>query len=500
MANNSLNKEKDNIDKLRELEAKEKLANKKRVITLAIIAAVILVVAAYVVSLILFEAARPWMISITIGVLYIALWSLIRFKTDFNYVSLYIVTNVCLSIACIPLYCISGTPRILSFGFALAIFVSAVVLLVKCLMDMERTRKGMEYKYDEIEYATTFIFTLIGGVMFSIALGLIFTGLTRALFIGGGIFIMFCIMSILPNMVDCFDGLEFWMVVFYIILGLTGIAFLIVSYNFTVMAIALFAAIVFSGTILALGDEDFFAATGVGALLAGVAVLVLLFGHVYTNGDFYIKDGVLISYSGTEEVVVIPEEVTSINKKAFKNAGPKKNMKEVVLHDGITDIGKKAFKNCDALETVVIPDGVKTLSEGAFYNCSSLKSITVAGSVSEISLNVFWGCIELEEVILEEGIKKIGSNAFYNCGMLESVVLPESLEYLGSFSLSGCDKLSEVYIHSGIDSIGGRIFEYNDSKITVYFYGTEEEWNDIEKSKSPKWNGGAKVDVVYNHE
>ena len=72
MANNSLNKERTNAEKILVIENKEKRAVVKTVLTILMVVAIVLAVAAVVVSFILFEAARPWMISVLIGIVYIA--------------------------------------------------------------------------------------------------------------------------------------------------------------------------------------------------------------------------------------------------------------------------------------------------------------------------------------------------------------------------------------------------------------------------------------------
>lgn len=512
MANNSLNNERSNQDKLLQMQKKAAEARKKQITAISIIAAIILAIAAFVVCIIIFENARPWMIATTIGVAYAVLWNLLRYNTDFDYVPWYMFTNICLAIACIPLYCISTVTRAYAFGFALAVLTSAIGLLVQCWGDMSVEKKkkntysyyNTEYvnmytfKYDGKEYFTTFFSTLIGGILFSIAFGLIFTGLARAIVIGCAIALVYIVMSYFATALYYDESVSGTFVVFHLVLAITGIAFLFVNYNFTALAICLFAAVVLSSIIIVIlrGESEWFWGVGAGALLAGIAVLVLLFAYVPVTDGFVIEDGVLISYGGSEEIVVIPEEVTEIRKKAFKHAGPRKNMKEVVLHNGITTIGEKAFKNCDALVSVTIPDGVKTMGTYVFENCDSLKSAVIPGSLEVVADYAFYNCLALESVTFEEGVTGIGMDAFYNCDKLVSVVLPESMDTLSGYCFGGCDRLTDIYVNSKLGYINARILEYGASKKNVHYYGTEEEWDSIEKSN--KWNRGTDVEIVYN--
>lgn len=505
MANNSLNNERSNQDKLLQMQREASEARKEKIKILLVIAAIILAIAAFVVCIILFDAARPWMIATTIGVAYAALWNLLRRKTSFDYVPWYMFTNICFAIACIPLYCISTTTRAYAFGFALGVFISAIGLLVQCRGDMEKRqnkyhRYVYDFKYGDIEYFTTFFSTLAGGILFSIAFGLIFTGIARALIIGCGIAITLITMSALTRVLYYDDDMTISFMVLVSLLAATGLAFLFVNYNFTMLAICLFAGTILSSVIFAIlhSENEWFWGVGGGALLAGIAVLVLLFAYVPITDGFVIKDGVLLSYNGTEEIVVIPEEVTEIGDKAFKHVGPRKNMKEVVLHGGITIIGDKAFKNCDALVSVTIPDGVKTIGTYVFEDCNSLKSAVIPGSLEVVESAAFWGCGALESIILEEGVTKIGTNAFFNCDKIVTVVLPESMKNMEAYCFDSCERLTDIYINSKLDYIGGRILQGGASKKTIHYYGTEEEWNSIEKSKSPKWDRGADIEVVYN--
>lgn len=482
MANNSLNNERSNQDKLLQMQREASEARKEKIKILLVIAAIILAIAAFVVCIILFDAARPWMIATTIGVAYAALWNLLRAKTDFDYVPWYMFTNICLAIACIPLYCISTTTRAYAFGFALGVFISAIGLLVQCRGDMEKRqnkyhRYVYDFKYGDIEYFTTFFSTLAGGILFSIAFGLIFTGLARALIIGCGIALAYIVMSYFATALYYDSDVSTVFIVLDVVLGLTGIAFLFVNYNFTALSICLFAAVVLSSVIIAIlrGESEWFWGVGAGVLLAGIAVLILLFAHVPVTDGFVIKDGVLISYGGTEEIVVIPEEVTEIGKKAFKHVGPRKNMKEVVLHDGITSIGARAFKNCDALKSVTIPGSVSVISDQAFGQCDNLESVTI-----------------------EEGVTGIGVEAFISCVSLNSIDLPESLTEIRSYAFQSCISLKEIYLPVSLKTMVSGVF-YGDN-LTIHYAGTEDEWNNIEVPKGlyTKWKSGAKYEIVYN--
>jgi len=241
-------------------------------------------------------------------------------------------------------------------------------------------------------------------------------------------------------------------------------------------------------------------------------------------------------------------KVTSIGKYAFENMGYGVNVQipiiSITIGDGITNIGSGAFRYCTALTSVTIPDSVTSIGNWAFDNCINLKSITIPDSVTSIGERAFqfcdnlksvyasnletWckisflgpgsnplqngadlylngtkvtmlqipdsvtsiggyafsGCSSLESVTIPDSVTSIGGYAFSGCSKLTSVTIPDSITSIGGYAFSGCSKLTSVTIPDSITSIGGYAFRNCDSLTDIYFTGTEEEWNAIEKSNA----------------
>ena len=96
-----------------------------------------------------------------------------------------------------------------------------------------------------------------------------------------------------------------------------------------------------------------------------------------TAGDFVLKKGfgndiILEKYTGSGGHAVIPE--------------------------GVTTIGEKAFKDCSALAGVSIPEGMYQISSGAFEGCTGLVSVSIPESVRRIGSRAFFRCSALAEV------------------------------------------------------------------------------------------------------
>ena len=473
------------------------------------VVAVICAIAAVVFGCIYFESAKHWIIAITIGVAYAGIWNLIRWKygAPSGYYILYAVINIGLGIACIPLYCVSDVTRAYAFGFALGIFVSAIGLLIQSKLD-KNEMEDLSYEHQVSLYS---IFA--GGILFAISIGCLCKGTVATLVIGCCTAIVYVISICVKYWTVGRDNDSFMVLLTFLNLALmiVGLVFMFISYNFAILAICLLSAATFPFIVVLIGDgfDSNWWLVFIGGLLI-IAAVSWLSMHKLDTDTFVIENGILISYGGAEEVVVIPEEVVAIDDKAFDFKGPQTNMKQIVFHDEITSIGEKAFQNCDALTTVTIPAGVTTISESvfrdcdnlasvimhdniksieanAFRDCDALTTVTIPGSVKSIPDNAFRRCNKLASVTIEEGVTEIGDNAFTGCFSLTSVQLPDSMQTLGMQCFSDCTGLTDIYIGEGVTFLGAQIFA-SGAVITIHYSGTETQWDNIKTEWPFKWS------------
>ena len=69
--------------------------------------------------------------------------------------------------------------------------------------------------------------------------------------------------------------------------------------------------------------------------------------------DFVINENdVLTKYTGSDDVIVIPDGVREISWGTFN--GKKETMKEVVIPESVEEIGNGVFSYCPNLEKVMI--------------------------------------------------------------------------------------------------------------------------------------------------
>ncbi len=66
--------------------------------------------------------------------------------------------------------------------------------------------------------------------------------------------------------------------------------------------------------------------------------------------NFVIENGVLKKYNGTDENVIIPEEVTAIGHSAFSRC---ESLASVVIHAGVVSVGSFVFFGCKNLKIIL---------------------------------------------------------------------------------------------------------------------------------------------------
>ena len=194
-------------------------------------------------------------------------------------------------------------------------------------------------------------------------------------------------------------------------------------------------------------------------------------------------------------------------------------IKEIVISDGVTNIGDKAFQQCYAVESVTIPDSVISIGDYAFWLCESLESIVIPDSVVSIGTYALSGCSSLSSITLGSGVSSIGELAFSytesltaisvsesnTCftdedGILfdsslttlfcypakkagDSYVIPNGIEVIDQGAFLGCEELTSVTIPVSVTQISVYAFSDCDSLASVYYAGTESQWDKINIEK-----------------
>ena len=138
-------------------------------------------------------------------------------------------------------------------------------------------------------------------------------------------------------------------------------------------------------------------------------------------GDFTLMniDGqvYLISYTGSETDVVVPEGVNVIYSYAF---GEDVEVESVTLASTVKEIMDGAFYYSN-VKTVVANEGLENIGYYAFYY-SDLQSINLPSTLVEIEEQAFYGCDLSGIIAIPASVTTIGSQAFRGTGALTFLV------------------------------------------------------------------------------
>lgn len=195
--------------------------------------------------------------------------------------------------------------------------------------------------------------------------------------------------------------------------------------------------------------------------------------EVASTSPFEIDSkGVLTKYTGTDSEVILPDNVTKINSRAFEN---NTSVEKIIVNESCTNIANSAISNCQNLKEVVINS--KSIAFGTSSTCVlGTNNLKVTGyPYSEVplycekftnltfnpleqpeeekftidsngTLTRYWGHDEV--VTVPDGVTKIGSKAFNKNNTMKKLILPESCTAFSRSSLTDCTALTYIDIGS----------------------------------------------------
>ncbi len=210
--------------------------------------------------------------------------------------------------------------------------------------------------------------------------------------------------------------------------------------------------------------------------------------------DFWIVNGELKKYLGSNKKVVVPDGVVSIGKAFAEND----NLQKVIVPRSVKKIGKQAFFKCVNLKEVELCDGLEIIDNMAFTHCVRLTKIAIPSTVKRIGDSAFSQCVKLKTLELCEGLQVIDGWAFDNC-CLKELVLPSTLTWIGSYSFARNDGLTLTLSNNlnvaqcqknsleqmfGVRQLSGIIIEKDiafDPHILVYAFGKMKTYRNYSK-------------------
>lgn len=213
---------------------------------------------------------------------------------------------------------------------------------------------------------------------------------------------------------------------------------------------------------------------------------------VAATSDFQIDGTKLLKYTGTAQVVSIPDGIREIAEEAFAGND---NLIKVTIDGDVEKIGYRAFAQCRALRTIETGDSVMEIETAAFSNNPSLESVSLGAGVRNIGSGVFAGDSLLHTITVSEEnpylsyrngalyddeqtvlyafmpnydveiyslpstVSEIKAYAFWGNPYIEYVRIGSELKSISAYAFSNCMNLKEVTIPLAVRSIEAKAFE-----------------------------------------
>ena len=194
-------------------------------------------------------------------------------------------------------------------------------------------------------------------------------------------------------------------------------------------------------------------------------------------------DGIEITSIKRQEefkILLVPsiingKTVTKIGNKAFESKA-ENYAKNIVFPESVTEIGTEAFKDVSSMN-LTFKGKITSIGESAFENCSSLASITLAPGMKSIPFSAFASCSALQFAQIPNGVETIEENAYEKCSSLKMVILPKSVTTIEHSAFLDCSSLTSVFYEGTEEEfdkidIDQRNEDILDAKI--YFYSEVE--------------------------
>ena len=230
-------------------------------------------------------------------------------------------------------------------------------------------------------------------------------------------------------------------------------------------------------------------------------------GFAYTvTGD----EATITGYTGSARSLAIPSElggkpVTAIADKAFYGY----RTPNIYIPKTIKAIGEDAFARTVSSDTfrficyegtenewanIAVQKGNEQLDPEHFegdpltarlYECNLSGDMVYQASDDAAILVRYFGSDSKVDIPAELGgkpVTSIGWLAFVHCSSLTEATIPEGVTSIGEMAFWGCSSLTEVTIPKSVTSIGDRAFYDCGALATVYYGGTQEDWDALKKN------------------
>ena len=184
--------------------------------------------------------------------------------------------------------------------------------------------------------------------------------------------------------------------------------------------------------------------------------------------DFYISGKTLISYTGKEERVTVPDGIEIIGESCFEG---NEKLVRVIMSDSVREIHENAFRNCVCMLSIAMSERLTVICRSAFENCRKLIRFNIPEGLAEVGFAAFRGCTALELPGFEKGTppalpvservyegEDIPAYSFCGSETVTELVFDKPA-VIGKYAFSGCKDLERVVINNSGCIIERNAFE-----------------------------------------
>ena len=160
-----------------------------------------------------------------------------------------------------------------------------------------------------------------------------------------------------------------------------------------------------------------------------------------TDDFVVVGDGVLLTYQGPSNDVIIPDGIKHISAAFVMHP----SVTSVEMGADVLTVGDYAFAYNDSLRRVVLGENVRSIGAYAFDGCTYLPHITIPDRVETIGDYAFNDCNYLVDIKLGASLREIGQYAFKYCSRMMCVQMPVTMEKIAGYAFADCYSLTLVY-------------------------------------------------------
>ncbi len=184
--------------------------------------------------------------------------------------------------------------------------------------------------------------------------------------------------------------------------------------------------------------------------------------------------------------VIFSSTITKIDTCAFAVCSTLTN---ITLPNGLKEIGTLAF-SFTGLTSVNIPASVEAIGDNPFVFCENLNAITVNSESTNFQMinNCLIDIVNKQIIIGldysniptdSEKVTKIGNSAFANLTGVAHLKIPSNITSIGDAAFEFCGDIVSVEIPIELTEIIKYAFDSCEKLTTVYYVGTQSEWEAI---------------------